>query len=75
METKEFISSQVKKASYSKESQVLVVTFNNDKDYQYSDVPEEKWEEMKVAESVGKFLNSQIKGKYPYIPLVKDESK
>lgn len=37
--------------------------------YAYAGVPEAVFEKMKAAESKGKFLNKEVKGKYPYTKL------
>jgi len=42
----------------------LSVTFTSGKVYDFHGVPEEKYHEMVKAESVGKWFNANIKGKY-----------
>lgn len=44
----------------------LVIEFLKGGTYQYFDVPREVFEEMQGAESQGKFLARQIKGRYEY---------
>lgn len=60
-------SSQVKKVALTEEG--LVVTFAKGTEYLYKGVTDETYEAMLKAESVGKFLNSNIKGKFDYIQL------
>ena len=48
----------------------LYVRFHNTSVYGYPNVPVAIFEQMKVAESVGKFLNAQIKPSYSYERLV-----
>lgn len=44
----------------------LLVTFKGGSKYEYIDVPESVARALVAAESPGKFLNSEIKGKYAY---------
>jgi hypothetical protein len=66
-------SSTVRKIAYTDEGD-LVVTFNTGADYLYKAVPEEVYENMAKSESVGKFLNANIKGKFQYQQLPKAQS-
>ena len=47
----------------------LEVAFHNGTLYQYFDVPEALYQEMLRSDSVGKFLNTQIKNSYRYAKL------
>lgn len=71
METKQFPDSkQIESASYTKETKTLIVVFrSNGTRYSYANVPENKWEELKKAESVGRFINTNIKGHHSYTKL------
>ncbi len=42
------------------------IQFTNGATYRYKDVPEEVFDELLKAESVGKFFFSKIKGKFEY---------
>jgi hypothetical protein len=64
------ISSTITKIGHT-EGGDLVVSFTNGTDYLYKGVPTEVYDAMEKAESVGKFLNSQIKGKFQFEKLVK----
>lgn len=59
-------SSQVKQIDYKPEEKILEVTFLTGKKYAYYDVLAETWDGVKNAESIGKFLNSEVKGKFKY---------
>lgn len=59
-------SSNVASFSYDEAAQVLTVEFNNGSRYDYYDVPENVFEDMKSADSKGKYLNAEIKGHYRY---------
>jgi hypothetical protein len=62
-------SSNVASVGYDPELKVLEIEFKNQSVYQYADVPPEKYDGMLHAESVGKFLNSEIKGTYEYTKI------
>jgi len=67
MNYKEFTnSSQVKNISYNESSKEMDVLFIVGKKYRYSDVPKHVFENALAAESIGKFINSEIKNKYQY---------
>lgn len=62
-------SSQVEKFAYRALDESLDVQFKSGGLYRYSGVPADVVEEMKRAESVGKFLNKSIKGTYEFKKL------
>ncbi len=67
MKTKEFTaSSTIKKMDYNEETKVLTITFMTDKKYEYAGVPPEVWEASFSADSIGRFVGSNIKGIYEY---------
>ena len=47
----------------------LEVAFHNGTLYQYFDVPEVMFQELLHSDSVGRFLNTQIKNSYRYAKL------
>jgi hypothetical protein len=51
---------------YNHTTKTLTVEFKNRSRYEYYHVPNHNYEEMKSATSVGKYLNSKIKGTYEY---------
>ena len=57
-------SSNVAKVGY--KDSVLYIEFNSGALYTYSAVPEKVYNDLMEAESIGKFLNQQIKGTYNY---------
>ncbi len=66
----EINSSNLKKAVYNTESNLLTVTFNNGSIYEYYEFPWEKFTKFRMSESQGKFLNTNINGKYKYKKVV-----
>jgi hypothetical protein len=59
-------SSNIAGFDYIKERQMLVVEFKNGGRYNYYDVPEIVFEQMKTAPSKGQFLAQNVKGAYRY---------
>jgi hypothetical protein len=67
MKTKtEVVSSQIKSLEYDTETNILIVTFMQDKKYEYSDVSAEEFRKLIEAESIGRHFNLYFKGVYPY---------
>jgi hypothetical protein len=59
-------SSVVATFAYEPETSSLLVTFVSGMKYRYLHVPEEIYLQMKASGSKGKFLNTVIKGHYPF---------
>lgn len=59
-------SSNISRFGHDDNSRVLYVEFKNGGVYQYFDVPEHVFEQMKSAPSKGQFLAQVIKGTYRY---------
>jgi|GEM_PF-68575 len=59
-------SSNVEAIGYEEESRTLQVEFKNGGMYQYFDVPQHVFEELRDADSIGKYLAYSIKGNYRY---------
>lgn len=57
-------SSMAKAIGYDRTDRTLQVEFNNGSIYQYADVEQQTWESLQSTDSIGKFYNSQIKGRY-----------
>lgn len=51
---------------YAEQSRIMQVTFTSGMTYQYFDVPVNVWDAALLADSIGGFINSNIKGKYKY---------
>lgn len=64
MDYKEVESSNILAIGFEKETGTLGVTFTSGDEYLYSDVPESIYDELLVAESVGKAFNQMIRGEY-----------
>ena len=62
-------SSNGAEVGYEPNAMILEVAFLKGSVYQYFDVPEVLFQEMLHSESVGRFLNSQIKDSYRYARL------
>ena len=59
-------STSISSAGYDEASETLAIEFNSGKTYYYSEVPETVFEELKSAESPGKFFSTQIKDVYNF---------
>jgi len=59
-------SSNVESVGYDEDSSTLQVEFKNGGVYQYFDVPEEVFIGLRDADSVGRYLNVNIKGIFRY---------
>ena len=60
------VSSNVEKIGYDPGSQTLRVRFLNGSMYDYKNVPMMEFEQLQNAQSVGSYLNRNIKGNYAY---------
>jgi hypothetical protein len=62
----EIESSNIKKTTFDTETKSLITEFNNGLVYEYEDVPHEVFASLNLAESAGKFFNTNIKKNYSY---------
>jgi len=65
----EVVSSQFKKVKYDSETKTLIITFNNDKRYEYSEFTKEDFDKFMSADSLGQWFNNHIKNVFSYRPL------
>lgn len=66
MEIKFWESSTVKSTEYDTKTQTLTVEFKNGNAYEYYKFTETDWNSLQNADSIGKYLNTHIKGKFDY---------
>jgi len=59
-------STSLKSVGYEPSSHILEVEFQGGRVYRYFDVPPRRYRALLDAESAGRFLNTEIKGVYPY---------
>jgi hypothetical protein len=57
-------SSMANAVGYDDEKNILQIEFHNGAVYQYSGIEEDTWEDLHQADSVGKYFNEKIRGKY-----------
>jgi len=62
-------SSQVESYGFDAESRTLALKFRSGGEYHYFEVSHETFEQLKTCESVGKFLGSEIRGKFRFVRL------
>jgi hypothetical protein len=65
MERERVDSSSVRSVGYDGKSHTLEVEFRNGGVYDYLDVPEDEVRRLRRAESLGRYLNTRIKPRYP----------
>jgi hypothetical protein len=62
-------SSNIAEVGYSDEHQILELLFSSGMTYQYFDVPRRVFDELRQAESIGRYVNANIKGNFRYARL------
>lgn len=60
-------SNSIASCDYNDENNVLTVEFARGKSYQYADVPKSVYEDLKDAESPGKYFQSYIRNVYKLV--------
>jgi hypothetical protein len=66
METVEVTSSTIREVKYDLTKEELIITFKNNAQYLYEGVSPETFKELISADSVGKYFDKEIKGKYNF---------
>lgn len=64
MRSQSVISSAVLTVGYDNDRQLLKVRFRNGRTYLYLDVPGDVYQRLMESESIGKFVNEEIKPAY-----------
>ena len=59
-------SKNVVSAGYDAENSILEIEYSDGGIYQYTNVPQTKYEELISTDSVGRFLIQSIKGVHPF---------
>jgi len=59
-------SSNIASVGYNDNTNTLEIEFNSGHLYQYFDVPKNIYDELLIADSVGKYFHNHIKGIYRY---------
>ena len=55
--------------NYNADTETLTVRYRSGKVYNYLQVPEKVYKEMRATMAKGIFLNRSIKGKYPFVDV------
>lgn len=58
-------SSMANAVGYDASQQILQVEYSNGSVYEYSDIDAQTWESLQATDSIGRFINHNIKGHYP----------
>lgn len=59
-------STNISEIGYDNDRRIVEVVFKSGTIYQYFDVPEPVYQELRRASSIGQYLNTNIKGQYRY---------
>lgn len=59
-------SSNLREVGYDPDSKTLAIIFNSGMKYHYHDVPQETFDELKEAESAGKYFNANIRTSFNF---------
>ena len=62
-------STSIRAVRYSDERRALAVRFRSGATYEYEGVPPEEYIHLLAADSVGAYLNTRIKPRYPFTRL------
>ncbi len=62
-------SSNIRSIGYDASSSTLEVEFKSGSIYQYMGVPQNEYDSLMNAASIGRHLNSNIKGRYRYVEV------
>jgi hypothetical protein len=62
-------SSNIERIGYDHNSNTLRIEFKSSRTYDYSNVPENVFNELKSASSVGSYHAKNIKNSYPYTEI------
>lgn len=62
-------SSNIERIGYDANSNTLRVEFKSNRTYEYSNVPESVFNELRAASSVGGYHAKNIKNSYPYTQI------
>ena len=69
----EIESSNLVKTEYDSETKSLITTFKNGIMYEYEEVPHKIYAQFRLAESQGKFFNTEIARAYKYKKIEETE--
>jgi hypothetical protein len=69
----EIESSNLVKTEYDSDNQSLIATFKNGIMYEYEEVPHKIYAQFRLAESQGKFFNTEIARTYKYKKIEETE--
>ena len=59
----------MRSVGYEAKSRILEIEFDSGAVYQYLDVPLRTYEELRAAESKGRYFNSEIRDSYLYVQV------
>ena len=60
-------SSAITSFGYDERTRILEIEYRNGSVYRYKEVPRHIWDELKHADSVGAYVNANIRDKYDFV--------
>jgi len=67
-------STAIRSHSYNSEARELTITFVTGRRYVYDDVPQDLYDRFKTASSRGTFFNREIRDRYAYREIAREEA-
>ena len=61
-------SSCIAEVGYDSTDQILAVRFHRHEEYRYVGVPEEIYQALLAASSIGRYFNAKVRNAYPHVP-------
>jgi hypothetical protein len=73
-EERKWNSSLITSSQWTPDYNHLDISFASGASYRYAEVPEDVYEAFCTADSQGSYFNKNIKGKYPFTKIEKEET-
>jgi hypothetical protein len=61
-------SSCIAEVGYDSTEQILAVRFHRHQEYRYVGVPEQTYQALLSASSIGRYFNAEVRNAYPHVP-------
>lgn len=61
-------SSCITEVGYDSINQILAVRFHRHQEYRYVGVPEQTYQALLTASSIGQYFNAEVRNAYPHVP-------
>ena len=61
-------SSCIAEVGYDSTNHILAVRFHRHQEYRYLNVPEQTYQALLTASSIGQYFNTEVRNAYPHVP-------